>query len=141
MGDSEIHERYFSTVPETMHNLIIICTFYDALAVFILAIKAESPTCFILSWLYICLASMTIMNMLIGVLCEVIQGVAEEEKEAMMVDKVNEKFAGVVRSLDTDSNGSLSWTEFKCLLDHEDAVPALNSVNVDPEVMIDMAEE
>merc|ERR1719262_1283044 len=99
-----------------MHNLVIFGTFLDALSDFIWAIKDESSSCLILTWMYISLASLTVMNMLIGVLCEVITAVAEEEKESMMVDKVHEKFGDIVHELDKNSDGVLSWTEFKDIL-------------------------
>jgi hypothetical protein len=139
--DEDISVVYFSTVPEAMHNLIIFGTFLDALSDFIINIKNQSIPCFILSWLYISLASLTVMNMLIGVLCEVISAVAEEEKESMMVDKVNEKFSHIVSTLDTNNDGTLSWEEFQKILDCNGALRALESVNVDPESMVDMAED
>lgn len=136
-----IETTYFFSVVEAMHSLIIFGTFCDALSDFLYAVKAQSTPCFMLSWVYICLASLTIMNMLIGVLCEVISAVASEEKESMIVDQVNEKFGNIVKELDTDGDGDLSWEEFQQILDYPDALRALESVNVDPESMVDLAED
>jgi len=136
-----IEITYFSSVPESMHSLIIFGTFLDALSDFIIAVKMQSTPCFLLTWVYICLASLTIMNMLIGVLCEVISAVAAEEKESMIVDKVNEKFGEIVKELDTDGDGDLSWDEFEKILDFPTALRALEEVNVDPESMVDLAED
>eukprot|EP00747_Dinoflagellata_sp_TGD_P145477 gnl/TRDRNA2_/TRDRNA2_176591_c7_seq13.p1 gnl/TRDRNA2_/TRDRNA2_176591_c7~~gnl/TRDRNA2_/TRDRNA2_176591_c7_seq13.p1 ORF type:complete len:259 (+),score=49.17 gnl/TRDRNA2_/TRDRNA2_176591_c7_seq13:2-778(+) len=138
---SYIEETYFISVPEAMHNLILFGTFLDSLSTFIFDVKAEAPLCFIFCWIYIALAALTVMNMLIGVLCEVISAVAAEEAESMMVDKVNEKFGAIVNELDENNDGSLSWEEFQAILDHPDALAALESVDVDPEGMIDMAED
>jgi len=140
-SDSEIAVLYFSTVPEAMHNLIIFGTFLDSLSNFILLVKNESVPCFIFTWLYIALASLTVMNMLIGVLCEVISSVAQEEQESMVVEKVNDKFSAIVRELDTDNDGTLSWSEFEKIIDYPDAVAALDSVNVDPVGIVEMAED
>jgi hypothetical protein len=140
-SDSVIEEEYISTVPETMHNLIIYGTFCDALSDFIGAIKEDSAACLIASWLYIALASLTVMNMLIGVLCEVITAVAEEEKESMIVDKVWAKFMGIVKKLDQNGDGKLSWDEFIRIINFDEAIAALESVNVDPETLIDAAED
>jgi len=106
-------------------------------------VKSQSPACLILSWLYIALASLTVMNMLIGVLCEVISAVAAEEQESMMVDKVHEKFGAIVEHLDdnNDANGTISWDEFKDMLEMPEALAALESVNVSPESMVDVAED
>jgi len=139
--DSWITLNYFSSVPETMHSLIVYGTFLDALCDFALEVKADSSACLALMWVYICLSALTVMNMLIGVLCEVIAAVAEEEKESMMVDKVNDKFKDIVKDLDTSGDGTLSWDEFQMILDFPQALKALESVNVDPEIMVDMAED
>jgi len=139
--DSEIETVYFSSVPEAMHSLIIFGTFLDNLSDFILALKDQSPPCFCLTWLYISLASLTVMNMLIGVLCEVISAVAAGEKEGMMVDRINEMFGKIVQELDKNNDGTLSWDEFQKILEFPEALKALESVNIDPESMVDMAED
>merc|ERR1719272_835005 len=139
--DKDIRVIYFSSVPEAMHNLIIFGTFLDALSDFILLVKEQSVPCFILTWMYISLASLTIMNMLIGVLCEVISSVAEEESESMIVDKVNDKFGEIVGILDSNNDGTLSWQEFQQILVYPEALTALESVNVNPECMVELAED
>lgn len=139
--DGAIVINFLSTVPETMHTLIIYGTFLDALANYIVPVKVQSTPCFILSWIYIALASLTVMNMLIGVLCEVIAAVAEEEKESMIVDKVNEKFSLICKDLDKNGDGTLSWDEFLLILDYPEALDALDSVGVDMESMVDLAED
>lgn len=130
-----------SSVPETMHSLIVFGTFLDALADFIIPLKEQNTPVWLLTWIYILLAACTVMNMLIGVLCEVISAVAVEEKESMIVDKVHEKFDGIVKQLDKDGDGGLSWEEFQKILDFPEALAALESVNVCPESMVDMAED
>jgi len=139
--DSEIEGRYFSNVPLSIHHLIIFGTFTDSLAGFILDIEAESLPCLLMCWLYVALASLTVMNMLIGVLCEVISSVAEEEKESMMVDMVNDKFQVIAAELDEDGNGELSYEEFQKILEFPEALKALESVNVDGEALVDMSED
>lgn len=149
-AESQLEVEMFSSVLETMHNLIIFATFLDALSDFmyvvmdsddIMTMTPAHIPCFILVWLYISLASLTILNMLIGVLCEVISAVAAEEKESMIVDKVHEKFGKIVNDLDENGDGFLSWEEFEMLIDHPEAVAALESVNVDPASMVDVAED
>lgn len=138
---SGIEETYFSSVLEAMHNLIIFGTFLDNLADFIWDIKAESESCLILTWLYIALASLTVMNMLIGVLCEVISAVASEEKESLMVDKVQSLFGRILSEIDTNQDGTISWNELEQIPNYPEALAALESVGVDAESMIDIAEE
>jgi hypothetical protein len=139
--DSQLEETFLPSVPETMHTLIIFATFLDDLAAYIVLVKETSTACLILSWVYIALASLTVMNMLIGVLCEVISAVAEEEKESMMVEKVKNKFDGLVKILDENHDGVISWDEFRQIVEMPDALQALDQVNVDAVSLVDLAED
>lgn len=138
---TEFREQYFKGVGLSMYSLIIYGTFLDSLAEFCDAIRAESTPCLIAVTVFVVLASMTVMNMLIGVLCEVISAVAEEEKEGMITEKVYDKFGAIVKKLDGDGDNELSWNEFQVIMDDSDALQALNSVNVDPIGMVDVAED
>jgi hypothetical protein len=92
---------------------------------------------------YTLLSALTILQMLIGVLCEVIAAVAYIERETLMVDKVHEKFGKVLNKLDEDNDGDLTWEEFCQIFSDDDvrteALDALDSVNVDPEGLVDVA--
>jgi hypothetical protein len=136
-----IQEQYFSSVPESMHNLFMYGTFLDSLSTFLVDLKTHSVSCFLLGWLYVSIAALQVMNMLIGVLCEVISAVAEEEKESMIVEKVHDKFGSIVKELDEDKDGRLSWTEFQTILDKDEALAALESIGVDADCLIDVAED
>jgi len=139
--DGCIENTFFSSVPEAMHNLIIFGTFLDDLSFYMWAVKAQSPACLVLSWCYVALASLTVMNMLIGVLCEVISAVAVEENESLMVDRVHDKLGSLMEQLDQNSDGTLSWDEFKGVLEFPAALKCLEDVHVDVGSLIDMAED
>lgn len=137
----EFRETFFTGVGLSMYSLVIYGTFLDNLADFGDAIRHESTLCLMVATLFVVLANMTVLNMLIGVLCEVISAVAEEERESMITDKVHEKFKNIVKDLDTDQSGNVSWAEFQNIIIMPEAISALESVNVDPEGMIDFAQD
>jgi hypothetical protein len=139
--DSSIEKVYFSSVPEAMHNLCIYAVFLDNLSNITLDCKAQSAFCLCLLWMYIALAALTVLNMLVGVLCEVISAVAIEEKESMMIDKVKDKFTSIAANLDENKDMLLSWDEFKVIATDQEAIRTLKAVNVDPECLIDVAED
>merc|ERR1712039_609054 len=58
-----------------------------------------------------------------------------------MVDKVNETFGYIVQQVNEDEDESLSWGEFQHLMDNQDALAALEAMNVDAEHLVDMAED
>jgi len=138
---TEFREQYFNGVALSMYSLIIYGTFLDSLAEFCDAIRAESTSCLIAVTVFVVLASMTVMNMLIGILCEVISAVADEEKETMITEKVYEKFGAIVKALDADEDSKISWGELQVIMTNENALQALNSVNVDPIGLVDVAED
>jgi hypothetical protein len=170
-ADSYLEEAYFSKVWETAHKLILHGTFLDALSDFMYAVMGHIPEddtqdpprwfaddeppdivrlkaaylpVWFLVWLYIIIACLAILNMLIGVLCEVISSVAAEEREAMIVDQVREKVGDIVNRLDENSDGTLTWEEFCRIFSDdvkEEAIAALECVNVDAANMVDVAED
>merc|ERR1719469_1229806 len=79
------------------------------------------------------------MNMLIGVLCEVMGTVAAVEKEEITCSIVKREVAAALHICDTDNNGLISQQEFHQILENDVAVKALQKVGVDPATMIDFA--
>lgn len=135
-----IHVKYFDNVALSMYSLIIYATFLDALSDFLDAIRAENVVIFVIIWVYIGLSALTVMNMLIGVLCELISAVGETEKEIIITDNVNEEMRKVLRDVDADDNGTISINEMKEMMVMPAAIAALDNVGVDPVGMMDFAE-
>jgi hypothetical protein len=77
------------------------------------------------------------MNMLIGVLCEVVSAVARTEKETIEVSFVKEKMQAIVNQLDQDRDGRMTKKEFMLILDYKEAIEALHAVGVDVVGLID----
>jgi hypothetical protein len=138
---TEFREKYFRHVCLSMYSLLLYATFLDNLSEFTDAIRAESSFCFIIVLIFIALASLTVMNMLIGVLCEIVQSVARKEKQDIIAQTVEKKFDSIIAEADTDFNGSVSIMEFRRIFEMPEALRALSSVGVDPEGMLDFAEE
>eukprot|EP00930_Biecheleria_cincta_P051315 TRINITY_DN3647_c0_g1_i1.p1 TRINITY_DN3647_c0_g1~~TRINITY_DN3647_c0_g1_i1.p1 ORF type:complete len:520 (+),score=92.53 TRINITY_DN3647_c0_g1_i1:143-1561(+) len=135
-----IHAKYFDNVALSMYSLIIYATFLDALSDFLDAIRAENQIIFVIIWAYIGLSALTVMNMLIGVLCELISAVAETEKEIIITDNVNAEMRNVLRDIDEDDNGTISVMEMRQMMVMPAAIAALDHVGVDPVGMMDFAE-
>jgi len=133
---------YMSCVAMAMYSLTIHATFLDDLADFADALKAQdSPLMLIVATIFIVFASMTVMNMLIGILCEVISSVAEEERAGILTENVHQKFEFVVASLDENCDGHVSYREFQQIIDHPQALRAFESLKVDPEIVVDFAQD
>jgi hypothetical protein len=136
----EFHSAFFESIPLAMYSLFIYCTFLDDLAYFGDSIRFESPECYLLSLVFIMLGSMTVMNMLVGVLCEVVGGVAVTEREEMAAEKARFNLEAIVDTLDTDKNKKISYKEYRAIFGFGEALTSLQDIDVDPVRIVDFAE-
>jgi voltage-gated sodium channel len=139
-SNTEMGETYFPSVLLSMYTLFLYGTFLDDLAALCDAVRAESPVCFVLILFVIFFCSMTVLNMLVGVLCSIVAAVAETEKEEMASMIANERIMHAMKTIDENFDQRISLQEFKQVLVHPEALRALQDVGVDPEILVDFAE-
>lgn len=132
-------EKFFSRVPESMYTLLMYGIFLDNVGFFVTSLHNEWILA-IAFFSFVLLGTLTVMNMLVGVLCEVVSAVAATEQEEMLVNYVNEKISRVMALLDSDGGGSISKKEFLEILDNVEAVRCLSDVGVDVFALIDLAD-
>eukprot|EP00927_Polykrikos_kofoidii_P083258 TRINITY_DN8487_c0_g2_i1.p1 TRINITY_DN8487_c0_g2~~TRINITY_DN8487_c0_g2_i1.p1 ORF type:complete len:801 (+),score=117.49 TRINITY_DN8487_c0_g2_i1:225-2627(+) len=138
--DYEISERYFSTVPESMYTLLVRGTLLDDVGNVVSECRRQWWFLAFTFFFYVLVATLTVMNMLIGVLCEVVSAVAATEREEMLVSYVGGRLRSVVELLDTDRGGTISKKEFLEILENVDAIKALQDVGVDVVGLVDFAD-
>eukprot|EP00929_Paragymnodinium_shiwhaense_P006900 TRINITY_DN110853_c0_g1_i1.p1 TRINITY_DN110853_c0_g1~~TRINITY_DN110853_c0_g1_i1.p1 ORF type:complete len:732 (+),score=126.78 TRINITY_DN110853_c0_g1_i1:135-2330(+) len=135
----EFRARFFDGVPHSMYTLIVYCIFLDNLAEVTEAVRHESIFILFVLFLFVTLACMTVMNMLVGVLCEVISAVAATEKEEIRTRCVTEQMCRLVTELGISTDSGFSLKEFMTIMTKHEAVLALKTAGVDPVALIDMA--
>lgn len=81
--------------------------------------------------IYILLANITLMNMLIGILCEVVSNMQHKAKEDAAIDIVRRSLLLMLSELDGDEDGNISQAEFAALIEHPDAIEVLEHLEVD----------
>eukprot|EP00928_Gymnodinium_smaydae_P078473 TRINITY_DN624_c0_g2_i1.p1 TRINITY_DN624_c0_g2~~TRINITY_DN624_c0_g2_i1.p1 ORF type:complete len:682 (+),score=147.99 TRINITY_DN624_c0_g2_i1:72-2117(+) len=138
--DTPIGEHYFKDVPAAMFTLLLRGTLLDSVSVIATDFMAEAFYLNLFFFFFVLLAAFTLMNMLIGVLVEVVSAVAAVEKEEMLIGYVKEKLERVVEMVDTDGGGSISKTEFMQILGIEEAIRCLQDVGVDAIGLVDFAD-
>jgi voltage-gated sodium channel len=135
-----IGDSYHSNVSHSMYALLIHLTFLDDLSAYMDDVRFEMwyllPLCFI----FIALAALTVMNMLIGVLCEVVSAVAEKERDEIRTETLSNNMQQIINSLDDNRNNQISYKEFTNIIQKPEAITALNEVGVDPVSIVDFAE-
>jgi len=132
--------EYFPSILHSMYTLLVAGTFMDNITTVSTAIGADNMACGGLFFVFVGLSSLTIMNMLIGVLCEVVQSVADCEKEGMLIQYVTSRFEVLWNRLDLDGTGTLSKKEFLSIMQNEDAWEALEDVGVDPMSLVKLVD-
>lgn len=130
----------FSTVPEAMLTLLIHGVFMDDMAELVAAIREDSAVAFGTFIIFVLIASITLMNMLIGVLCEVVSMVGQSEREELLVEFVKRELMDIIIEADEDGDGLMSHAEFLRILESPEGLRALETVGVDPVGLIDYAD-
>lgn len=133
-------EVYFSSVLESMLTLALSGALLDDISGVMHDVRSEDALSAIVLGIVVLLSAVTLMNMVIGVLCEVINAVAATEKEAQAVAFVKREICEALRKNDRDSDGKISHEEFRSVLKDARCVRALTRVGVDVEAMVDFSE-
>merc|ERR1711884_272255 len=96
---------YFSTVPASMLTPVLSGTLLDSISTVIYTIAKEDFLSAIVFCFVILVTAVTIMNMLIGVICEVMGNVATVERETLTKQFLKREITGILGENDRDSNG------------------------------------
>jgi len=139
--DTRVGLARFSRVSDSMYTLLlwgVLCL--DNVEGIAAELSEVAYALNIVFFSFILLASLTVMNMLIGVLTEIVGAVAAAEKDAMMLNYVHHKLQDIMLTIDKDGSGSIDEDEFKQLIVNEQACRALNDVGVDVAGLVDFAD-
>mmetsp|Transcript_37206 Transcript_37206/g.71530 ORF Transcript_37206/g.71530 Transcript_37206/m.71530 type:complete len:670 (-) Transcript_37206:184-2193(-) len=133
-------ETEFSSVLETIHRLWLHGALMDNIQELTDSLEKEGFFMLVLFYIYLLLTALTMMNMLIGVICEVVSAVAATEKEALMLAHVRDQMRTIVATGDRNEDREISKTEFLELLQKKKAADILQDVGVDVIGLVDVAD-
>lgn len=139
--DTSLEGLYFDTVPDAMNSLLLRGVLPDQHD-FVSAVGEEHLAFSVLLLFFILLSSLTVMNMLVGVLVEVVSVVSSVEKEQMTVQFVKTMILSMLQNsgLDADHNYHISRQEFESLLLKPEAARIIQEVGVDVVGLVDFAD-
>jgi hypothetical protein len=135
--DTGVGKEYFDTMWDAMNTLLLMGTLLENCPSVAFALGDQSPFLQLLFYFFILMASLTVMNMLVGVLVEVVKVVSTVEKEELQVNFVKNRVASMITDLDQNSDGKISKAEFEVLLKNAAATRALHDVGVDVVGLVD----
>eukprot|EP00929_Paragymnodinium_shiwhaense_P110753 TRINITY_DN7799_c0_g2_i1.p1 TRINITY_DN7799_c0_g2~~TRINITY_DN7799_c0_g2_i1.p1 ORF type:complete len:1208 (-),score=322.23 TRINITY_DN7799_c0_g2_i1:67-3690(-) len=131
-------QMYFPTVPDAITALLLEATLPD-FAQMVYNLGEVNPAYSVVLLIFILMASLTVMNMLIGVLCEVVSVVSAVEKEQLVLTFVKEQ---LLRMLDCPPSEAelrmITKEEFQSLMITPDVARVMKEVGVDVLALVDL---
>jgi voltage-gated sodium channel len=139
VGDPEINEQYFPTVWAGAKNMLLWAIVPDLEDKFDI-ISSAGFLSTIMFTAFIFIVSLTMLNMLIGVLVEVIGVVSSLEREQLEINHMKDGLAQLLLQADVECSGEVTIKEFVRLLSNNSAVQFLASVGIDAVALVDISE-
>jgi hypothetical protein len=143
LGSEENYYAYWGTILRSMYTLGVIGAVGDDSTAFMYDPEAEGadiwhehPAMLWVFLAYFFLANFTVLNMLIGILCDVISDTQASEKMKAKVREVEAKISLVYDSIDTDGSGKISAHEFDMIKNLEEVQEALSDLGILPNQFI-----
>jgi len=122
----------FPSVMHSMRTLLFHGTFLDSVSLLADEITAESGSfLFCVFVLYICTTSILMLNMLIGVVCEMVSMVKQEEDDRSAKAKLRSQLLDILTVYDADGCGALKEKEFELFMGNVEVMQVLKHYNVD----------
>jgi len=140
LKDSESDlQSSFSGVVVSMNTLLMQGIFSDQ-AQFFGQMLDEGFLYYSIFMAFMLTGAFTVMNMLIGVLCDVMSNVADDQKDDTVVSQLKNQIEQLIAEVDLDGDMMVSKTEFAHMLRSEGALQSLNDVEVDIMALVNYAD-
>eukprot|EP00747_Dinoflagellata_sp_TGD_P045594 gnl/TRDRNA2_/TRDRNA2_143921_c1_seq1.p1 gnl/TRDRNA2_/TRDRNA2_143921_c1~~gnl/TRDRNA2_/TRDRNA2_143921_c1_seq1.p1 ORF type:complete len:353 (-),score=83.75 gnl/TRDRNA2_/TRDRNA2_143921_c1_seq1:71-1021(-) len=134
-----LEDSHFDTVPTTMNNLLLDCLL-PAGATMVDDVSEESMYLWPVIIFFILLTSLTVMNMLVGVLVNIVNVVTTMEKEGMTVRHVNYELRQAMATLKIDVSQPIPQKKFTELLMAPEIFRIVHDVGVDVVTLVEMSD-
>jgi len=141
--DSEIKKLYFSSVSMGMVSLLLQGTLPDNAAM-LYDLGNANPVLGIIGFIFVLLSGLTVLNMLVGVLVEVVDVVAQVEKEEIATSFVSDSIKKSMLDMgfveEDETIESISKVQFEAMLGGGDVVRTMSEVDVDVVALVDLTD-
>lgn len=114
---NEVASIYFSGVVVSMRTLLMYGTLLDSPTTILILIYEKVGLVTAILWLvFIFISSFTVLNMLIGILCEVVSQVSQSEKEEAEVNFLKNNLMDLLECYDRNNDKTIGEDEFDLLM-------------------------
>jgi len=130
--------KKFNGVYECMWWLLLHGTFLDAVADELPAVREESPMLTFLFLVFVFLSSFTVLNMLIGIVCDVVTTVHNKEKEQAAQAYLKRNLLNILEVHDKNDDRNIRKDEFELLMRNPEIHMILSNFGVDAEDLVSL---
>eukprot|EP00929_Paragymnodinium_shiwhaense_P095818 TRINITY_DN5711_c0_g1_i2.p1 TRINITY_DN5711_c0_g1~~TRINITY_DN5711_c0_g1_i2.p1 ORF type:complete len:854 (-),score=141.05 TRINITY_DN5711_c0_g1_i2:45-2606(-) len=130
-SDTEYVKATFNSVPDIMWLLLMRGTFLDDPTVVLTPLRHDSPLRCAIFVLFIFMTSFTVMNMLIGIVVDVVAQVSSMEKEEAAVTDLKAALMELLECHDSDDDGQISKDEWDLMMKNPELRITLDKFGVD----------
>jgi len=137
----DIGDEYFPSVLGACSTLLLRGALPD-FAELVTGVGTEHWAFGLLLFVFILMASLTVLNMLVGVLVEVVANVSTMENDKVLSNFVRAKMQEMIEKIgiDRDGNNKMSRSEFEILLIRPEAAQFMEDVGVDVVGLLESAD-
>eukprot|EP00930_Biecheleria_cincta_P055175 TRINITY_DN41526_c0_g1_i1.p1 TRINITY_DN41526_c0_g1~~TRINITY_DN41526_c0_g1_i1.p1 ORF type:complete len:567 (+),score=108.29 TRINITY_DN41526_c0_g1_i1:117-1817(+) len=128
---TDIGRQYFPDLGKSMLTLMFRVCFFEGLPDLTEAMFKENPFLGILLMIFVVIAPLTALNLLVGILVQVVQTLEASEKEEGAQIYLEDAIMRVFSALDQNGDGMLDIDEFQLLLKNESVIKALADCGLD----------
>eukprot|EP00931_Biecheleriopsis_adriatica_P109244 TRINITY_DN8351_c0_g1_i3.p1 TRINITY_DN8351_c0_g1~~TRINITY_DN8351_c0_g1_i3.p1 ORF type:complete len:862 (-),score=182.75 TRINITY_DN8351_c0_g1_i3:160-2745(-) len=128
----EVEEKHFKSVMWAMWSLLMYATFLDGPAAVFLDIYSGIGWAYgMVFLLFIAISALLVLNMLIGILCEVVADVTKQEKEEKEIQFLKQHLLDILECYDSMGDDCIGKQEFALLLQNLEFREALDNFGTD----------
>jgi hypothetical protein len=124
VGDPENHMYEFRNVNNSVFACLLSGVFTDSITDIMFELSRKSQAMMMLFLLHVGLTNLTLLNILVGVICQVIQEATDAQRERAHLRAVKELLLKHLEAIDENNNKLISPIEYKQLI----SVPEVSDV-------------
>jgi len=144
LGKRPEFREVYGSLPLAMNNLFLGGTLLDDVTDVLANFKDSgdlTPKIFLyVMFFFVLVSSFTILNMLIGILCEVAQRTKDAETESADWDVATELLTASFKSLDEDGSGMISKKEFSIMNEKPAVKDAFEILDISAEHLLQLSD-
>merc|ERR1711865_822923 len=141
-GDfGELGQDLFATMGDSFMSLFTRGVLGDNLDETVQAIMDQSLLLMWVFFVFLIITFATLLNMLIGVVCEVISDAAAEEEEQESADLLKNTITDAFQEIDANDDGMVCETEWMRISENEKVRETMEGLGIEPERMEERLEQ